>query len=53
MIMSMVHKEKHLLKIGYWKLKKEYRKPSTMEMIATIAMITRIPCPTKYQTPRV
>jgi len=27
MIMSMVDKEKHLLKIGYWKLKKEDRKP--------------------------
>lgn len=50
MIMSMIQKEKHLVKISSWKFKREEKKPSTMKMVATIAMVTRKPCPTKHET---
>jgi len=49
----MIRKEKHMVKIGSLKFKKEEKKPSTMRMITTIAMVTKIPCPTKHETPQV
>jgi len=40
-----------MVKIDSWKFKREERKPSTMRMITTIAMVTKIPSPTKHETP--
>lgn len=38
MILSMAHKEKHMVKVGLWGTKKE-RKPTTARMVTILAII--------------
>lgn len=52
MILSMVQKEKHMVKVGLWGSKKE-RKPTIARMITTVVAVQDVQGPVKHKTPRV